>query len=171
MPRLLRTPTNQEQSDCLGTLSFVWVMGRKWGRMSPVGRPTAGHKILVVLIKTWSKKKKDMRTKKTCFIYVACGEKQKVSSLLSCRLSLVAWTSQMKQTVSNVIAREEKHFGAFRHAIPLEKTAFFPPHMKCYIWNKPEQMRPTLQWRSQQRSQENLVYALCLWLSQRLQWV
>lgn len=52
-----------------------------------------------------------------------------------------------------------------------KKNAFFPTHMKCYIWNKPEQMRPTLQWRSQQRSQENLVCALCLWLSQRLQWV
>lgn len=37
-------------------------MGRKRGRMSPVGCPTAGHKILVVLINAWSKKKKKKKT-------------------------------------------------------------------------------------------------------------
>lgn len=48
--------------------------------MSPVGCPTAGHKILIVLINAWSKKKrkkKDMRTKKKNVLFVTPVEKSK----------------------------------------------------------------------------------------------
>lgn len=52
------------------------------------------------------------------------------------------------------------------------KKMLFSPHTWSVTFEiSLSKMRPTLQWRSQQRSQENLVCALCLWLSQRLQWV
>lgn len=143
-------------------------MGRRRDKMSPVG-----HEILVVLINAWSKKKKDMHAILFFWLLVTPEEKQKVSSLLSCWLSLVAWTSQTKQTISNLIAREEKK--TWEPSVTRsrwKKKLLIAPHTwSVTLEIGPEQMKPTLEWQSQPRSQEDLLHALCLWLSQRLQWV
>lgn len=158
-------PTNQEQSDCLGTFSFVWVMGRKWGRMSPVGRPTAGHKILVVLINAWSKKikmkkKKRHAHKKNLFYLWRLWRKAKGLELII-MLIVSGGVNEPNETNFKCHRKGRKKISQPSVTQSLwKKLLIFPPH----IWNKPEQLRPTLQWRSQrrsqQRSQENLVSAL-----------
>lgn len=112
-PAYYKRPANQNNQ----TVLFVWVEGRKQGRISPPGRPIGRREILVVLINAqpqdW-----EWASPKT-FIYNTFGRNKRFLKLIIMLIVLASASGALRETTRNktniVKARETANGGALGH--------------------------------------------------------